>query len=122
MVKLGQKRKYQISWERDSEKDFIFLEEHLLEINFEEAFIYIKENFNILSYNYKFDDDTIYGATPILWLNMEYYQDFQEDDNFYEVIWAEENKIRTYLDNNLLFRGKQIHRDTLSLQHLLSKL
>ena len=42
-------RKYQVLWERDPEKDFIFLEDHLKEINFEEAFIYIKENFNILS-------------------------------------------------------------------------
>lgn len=109
------KRKYQISWERDSEKDFIFLEEYLKEINFEEVFVYIKENFNILSYNYKFEDDAIYGATPLLWLNVEYNQDFEEDDAFYEIIWAEESKINAYLHDNLLFRGKQIHRDTLSI-------
>ena len=45
-------RKYKITWERETEKDFIFREEHLSEINFDEVFVYIKDNYNILSYNY----------------------------------------------------------------------
>ena len=108
-------RKYQITWERDSEKDFIFKEEHLSEINFDDVFVYIKDNYNILSYNYKFVDDSIYGSTPILWLNVEYFEYFKEEIHFYEVIWAEESKINVYLRDNLLFRGKQINRDTLSI-------
>lgn len=109
------RRKYQITWERDTEKDFIFKEEYLKEINFDEVFINIKESFNIISFDYKFEDEAIYGATPILWLNIEYFEDFKEDDTFYEVIWAEESKIRAYLDENLLFRGNPISREMLSI-------
>lgn len=112
------KRKYQVTWERDTEKDFIFLEEHLLETNINEVLNYIKNHFNIVSFNYKFDDDAIYGATPILWLYMEYFEDFQDTDEFYKVIWDEESKIREYIDQNLLFRNKCITRDTLSI-HLI---
>ena len=109
------RRKYQITWERDYEKDFIFLEEYLEEINFEDVFLYIKDNFNILSYDYIFEDDSIHSATPILWLNMKYNQNFINDDSFYEILWDEENKIRKYLDDNLLFRGKPISREMLSI-------
>lgn len=109
------KRKYQITWERDAEKDFIFLEEHLRETNINEVCNYIQNNFNIISFDYKFDDDVIYGATPILWLFMEYFEDFQDTIGFYEVIWDEESKIREYIDQNLLFRNKYISREMLSI-------
>ena len=108
-------RKYQITWERDTEKDLIFKEEHLSEINFEDVFVYIKDNFNILSYNYNFEDEAIYGATPILWLNVEYNIDFEDTDEFYEILWAEESAIRAYLHDNLLFRGNPISREMLSI-------
>ena len=72
------RRKYTITWERDTEKDFFFKEEHLSEINFDDVFDYIKDNYNILSYNYKFVDDSIHGSTPILWLNVEYFEDFKK--------------------------------------------
>ena len=109
------RRKYQITWERDEEKDFIFKEEHLSEINFEDVFVYIKDKYNILSYNYKFRDNSIHGSTPILWLNIEYNGDFEDTDEFLEILWDEESAIRAYLHDNLLFRGKQINRDTLSI-------
>ena len=108
-------RKYKITWERDEEKDFIFKEEYLKEINFEEVFINIKDNYNILSYNYKFRDDSIYGATPTLWIYAEYFEEYEDTDEFFEKIWEEESKIRAYLDENLLFRGKPISRDLLSM-------
>ena len=108
-------RKYKITWERDTEKDFIFREEHLSEINFDEVFVYIKDNYNILSYNYKFEDDYIQGSTPILFLNLEYSRDFKDTVEFYEILWAEESAIRAYLDDNLLFRGKSINQDVLSI-------
>lgn len=107
------RRKYQITWERDEEKDFIFLEEYLKEINFEDVFLYIKDNFNILSYDYIFKDDAKDGGTPTLLVNMEYNQDFINDVSFYETLWDEESKIRLYLDDNLLFRGKPISNETL---------
>lgn len=107
------RRKYQITWERDEEKDFIFLEEYLKEINFEDVFLYIKDNFNILSYDYIFKDDAKDGATPTLLVYMEYNQDFINDVSFYETLWDEESKIRLYLDDNLLFRGKPISNETL---------
>ena len=109
------RRNYQITWERDSEKDFIFKEEHLSEINFEDVFVYIKDNYNILSYNYKFRDNSIHGSTPILWLNIEYNRDFEDTDEFLEILWDEESAIRAYLHDNLLFRGKPISRDLLSM-------
>lgn len=105
-------RKYQITWERDTEKDFIFKEEHLSEINFEDVFVYIKDNYNILSYNYKFEDDSIHGSTPILSLNVEYNRDFEDTDEF---LWTKESAIGLYLDDNLLFRGKSINQDSLSI-------
>ena len=108
-------RKYQVTWERDEEKDFIFLEEYLKEINFEDVFVYIKDNFNILSYNYNFEDDSIYGSTPILWLNVEYNRDFEDTDEFYEILWSEESAIRLHLNDNLLFRDNLINQDTLSI-------
>lgn len=46
---------------------------------------------------------------------MEYNQDFINDVSFYETLWDEESKIRLYLDDNLLFRGKPISNETLCI-------
>ena len=81
----------------------------------EEVFINIKDNYNILSYNYKFRDEPIYGATPTLWIYAEYFEEYEDTDEFFEKIWEEESNIRAYLDENLLFRGKSISRDILSI-------
>lgn len=109
------RRKYTITWERDEEKDFIFREEYLNDVNFEDVFVYIKNNYNILSYYHVFEDDPIQGSTPILWLYFEYNSDFKDNDEFYEKLFKEESIIGQYVHNNLLFRGKTINRDTLSV-------
>lgn len=110
------RRKYTVQWERDDEKDFIFTEEDMSKTNINDVFDYVKANFNFLSLKYHFEDDSLHGAVPHIRINAEYYSDFEDNDVFYDKLLNEENEMRTYIDENLLFNGKILNqRDTLRL-------
>ena len=108
------RRKYQILWEIDEEKDYIFTKDDMDKTNINDVFNYIKTNFNILSFEYYFEDNSIHSAVPCIWIKAEYYSDFEDNDMFYDKLDKEENEIRKYIDDNLLFNDKILNqRDTL---------
>ena len=109
-------RKYQLIWERDEEKDYIFTEDDMNRTNINDVFNYIKDNFNILSLNYHFDDDSLNGSVPCIWINAEYNSDFEDNDIFYQKLRDEENEINNYIDDNLMFNGSILNqRDILNI-------
>lgn len=109
-------RPFSIKWEQIPELDFIFTVEHLKQTNLDEVIDYIKHNFNISTVDYNFIDDSLHGAVPHIWLNIEYSKTSGNlDEYYYHKMNMVESKIIKYIEDSLVYDNKPISRKILEV-------
>ena len=105
-------REYTITWKQDPNKDFIINEDFIKdETNFESLVSNVIDSTTYLThYNWYFNDDALYGATPVIWLNVGYDGTYPTDSDGYGEVFKEESKLYTLMEESLKTKdGKRVY-------------
>ena len=112
---------YKLEWEQDAERDIIFTEEMLEDTTLKEICIEILETFDVKEISYNYEDDSLHGETPILWISAKYKYDSIDSEEFYTMLGDLEYEIREFIDDRFMYNGKLV-RDYKDLLCVLTRL